>query len=162
MSKKKPKVIEDTGDVDESPTVAKEQMDFAHPGFSWRGQKLQRFALGRELAWHRHRHLLGDVPLEQLGDQIAVVSTDAIRVLWFCSVNPDAWLEFPMGDGFKNWSPRERAQKMEAQIMEWAESVVSADELQELCVLFMAIIKSARSTRPNITPSDGRRTETGN
>ena len=86
---------------------------------------------------------------------------DALRVLWFLSVEPDEWLSVAaMKRTEEGWilrSPHERAMEVEMKIRKWAAENVRGNEGPLAVNLFYDIFQSAHSTKAVARPSEHQR-----
>lgn len=130
--------------------------------FYWKDTELAPFAIDREGDWMRHRELLGEPVLSEILAMYRAMLPDALRVIWFCIVEPSEWLKIPVmyQDDEGNWYRRtaqERALLVEDKIREWAQQNVSRTEGPLAVDLFYEIFKSAQSTRAVAKPSEHQR-----
>jgi hypothetical protein len=129
--------------------------------FHWKDQALHPFAIDREGDWMRHRELLGEAPLREVILLPMAMLLDALRVLWFCSVDPAEWLTVPyMSEVEGQWrrlTGQERALLVEAKIREWAATNVSRQEGSLAVDTFYDIYNSTQSTRATSKPGEHHR-----
>jgi hypothetical protein len=171
VKKKSPKakaadVFVDPGEEPvENAVVPPEQVTFLAKSFQWRDQKLAPFAIDRESAWHLHRFCLGAPDLTEVAVDTGAFLPDALRMIWFCSQEPEAWLSMPSGrwedqDGERVWkklSSRERAIQLELKITAWANEHVAAKEIPEIVDLAYAVYTSAHKNQVGIQGAEGGR-----
>lgn len=148
---------------DEADTHARQQRAeevaaaYSVPGRDWKGIPLAPFAISREADWLLHRTSLGCPPLEQLITHPQAMLSDALRVLWFLSHKPAAWLGIPsMQEIEGRWQQRtayDRAMELEEKIRAWADRHVSNDEHALAVLLFYDIYNGTRETRTAVKPA---------
>jgi len=152
-------------DHEEEVATTQRQTEVSHafgvPVFHWKDLPLAPFAISREGDWMRHRELLGSDPLEEIISNPRAMLPDAIRVLWFCAVDPAEWLTIPsmkMEDGFwQRLTGQERALLLEAKIRTWGEEHVLRTDAKLAVDTFYDIYQSTQSTRAVAKPSEHHR-----
>lgn len=154
-----PIVLDDADECQESDRRGKEVTEtFGVPAFFWKDKQLAPFAISREGDWMRHRDLLGDAPLDEVLRLPFAALPDAIRVLWFLSHDPVAWLTLPtMEYSHGKWrrlSGHDRALLLEQKIRDWADENISRMEGPEAVNLFYEIFNSAQANRVAVKPSE--------
>lgn len=129
---------------------------YAVQPFYWKDKELAPMAISREGDWLMHRTCLGCPPLEHIISQPQAMLLDALRVLWFLSHEPSAWLSVPsMHELDGRWqmrSPHDRALALEMQIRAWADEHVGNDEHALAVRLFYDIYNGTRETRTTVKP----------
>lgn len=155
-----PVVLEDADDdiqIEQRAQVVDKA--FGVKPFFWKGQQLAAFAIDREADWMMHRELIGEPPIFEILSRQTAMLADALRVLWFLSHDPEAWLRIPTmaKDETGQWrriSGLDRAIIIEAKIREWAAANVSANEGPLAVDLFYDIWCSSRETQATAKPGD--------
>lgn len=135
---------------------------FGVTSFFWKDLELKPFSISREADWMRHRELLGDAPLKEVISLPFAVLPDALRVLWFCAVDPQEWLSIPgmvQEDieekmVWRRLTGQEKAFLVEAKIREWADQHVTRAEGPLAVTLFYDIYNSSQGTRAVAKPGE--------
>lgn len=101
--------------------------------FTWHGKKLAPFAIDREGDWRAHRAALGAPELVKVFGEAFL--SDALRILFFCSHEPEQWLA--AGDSIA----------LEKRIRAWAAENIAAGEQSAATILAIEIFNSAYVNR---------------
>lgn len=157
-----PRVFDDPAADDrarEERHTTAQQIAFSASPFEWRGKQLAPFAVSREADWMLHRCLIGAPPLSTLiGDQGAMWP-DAIRVVWFCSHDPEVWQTKPPVPCIDNDDDRDeptrRAIAVEREIRAWADRSFTADEMKSIVLLFFRIFNRAHKNHAVVKSDSG-------
>jgi hypothetical protein len=138
---------------------------FSVHAFSWNGRVLSPFALGVESDWRLHRSQL-NAPLwsEVLtADHYQASLPDVARILWFCSHEPETWLEFlalqprhKREEGTGVWVKNNPHIALEKRIRDWAATEIGGDPQKQLEAyhLIMQLMESSRKTRAEVIVKD--------
>lgn len=139
-----PKKVKVIGSIDDDKAVEQKEQERntavqAAP-FTWRGKELHPFAIDREGDWLMYRTAVGKPPLGSVfADPLAFMS-DAIAIVWFCSVEPREWIGV---------SPLD----VDAKIRAWAVENVASGEQDKIIQLAFDIFNRAHMTQAAIKPS---------
>lgn len=139
-----PKKVKVIGSIDDDKAVEqKEQernMAVQAAPFTWRGKELHPFAIDREGDWLMYRTAIGKPSLAGVISDPPAFLSDAIAIVWFCSVDPREWIGV---------APLE----IDAKIRAWAVDNVASGEQNDIIQLAFDIFNRAHTTQAAIKPS---------